>query len=302
VLVVLDGVRWQEIWNGVDPELIGGRARIGPDRLTPNLHELATTTGAGIGSISASGPAYVSLPGYTEIFTGRASRCHDNDCPPIREQTIADELAARGEDVAVFSSWERIANAAASNVRRIALSTGRSIAYGVDDDLLAPGRHAGPYPGSGDFRPDRFTARAALAHLERHRPSFLFVGLGEPDELAHMDDYEGYLASLHTCDAVVGEIRATLARMGERGAKTSLFVTTDHGRARRFKTHGEAWPESGRVWLVASGAGVVARGSLDTKTHVLADVAPTLRVLLGLAPPSARTGDGRAIEELLAAR
>ena len=63
VLVVLDGVRWQEISSGVDPEMTGGRRRIGPERLTPNLHELATTSGASVASITASGPAFVSLPG-----------------------------------------------------------------------------------------------------------------------------------------------------------------------------------------------------------------------------------------------
>jgi hypothetical protein len=45
VLVALDGVRWQEVFLGVDPEL-AGRAKLAPESvvparaLMPNLHEL----------------------------------------------------------------------------------------------------------------------------------------------------------------------------------------------------------------------------------------------------------------------
>jgi hypothetical protein len=293
VLVVIDGVRWQDVEGGAGERF-------------PNMRALATREGASLEGIAASGPNFVSLPGYTEIFTGRAGACRDNECPPICERTIADELAARGEGVAVFASWERLANAAAADRGRIALSTGRSLAHGVDEDLLGPGRAASAYPGDGDFRPDRFTARAALTHLERHRPTFLFLGLGEPDEYAHKNDRPGYLAALRSADATIGDLRATLARMGERGAKTAVFVTTDHGRADGFTQHGGAWPESARVWLVAGGAGVRARGvagaagqGTPARRRALADVAPTVRTLLGLAEPAARSGAGRPLDELL---
>lgn len=308
VLVTIDGVRWQDVFEGTDPTLGEGVPRMTPEALLPNVYDLARHGGAalgapGHGAIVASGPEFVSLPGYIELLTGHPSRCGGNDCERADGETIVEELAARGESVAVFASWERIARAAARGDAGFALSAGRSIAKDVDPAILADGANVGPWPGGGDFRPDRFTARAALAYLETKRPRFLFLGLGEPDEYAHHGDYAGYVAALRAADAVVGQLRATLARMGARGARTTVVVTTDHGRAREFRPHGGAWPESSRVWLVAGGAGIGARGFAEsTETRALADVAPTLRRLLGLPSPAARPGDGVVLDEILATR
>jgi arylsulfatase A-like enzyme len=77
-----------------------------------------------------------------------------------------------------------------------------------------------------------------------------------------------------------------------------VLVTADHGRGRDWRHHGREFPESGRVWLVAFGAAVQARGLVPaTRKHHLADVAPTLRQLLGLPPDEARSA-GAPIEEL----
>src|SRR5581483_9484330 len=90
------------------------------------------------------------------------------------------------------------------------------------------------------------------------QPRFAFIGLGDTDEHAHRDDYAGYLESLRAADRFVGQLLATLAQLGEYGAETAVIVTTDHGRAANFSSHGAGAPESQRVWLVAGGAGLRA--------------------------------------------
>jgi len=168
-------------------------------------------------------------------------------------------------------------------------------------DLLDRGQHADPFPGYGDFRPDRLTASLALRYLETKRPRLTFIGLGEPDEYGHRGDYPAYLASLRAADAVVGELFELLDRQGERGARTTVIVTADHGRARDWRHHGRQFPESSRVWLVAAGHGISARGLVrSTRPHRLADVAPTIRTLLELPVDAAQTS-GSPIEELFAA-
>jgi arylsulfatase A-like enzyme len=306
VLVVLDGVRWQEAFD---------------DAVMPHLRAIASDRGAALGApdssgpaITASGPAFVSLPGYTEIFTGQRSHpCADNDCAATRQPTIADDVRA-GEaseaDVAVFASWAPIERAATTDPSRVVLSAGRSrLSHRdwLDGDPIARaslerGARAGPFPGHGDFRPDRFTAALALRYLETRRPRFLFLGLGEADEYAHRGDYAGYVASLRAADDVLGALVATLDRMGARGAGTALFVTTDHGRARDYRHHGRAFPESARVWVVASGAGISARGRVRAeRPHRLADVAPTLRLLLAVDAAGAPSpSDGAPFDELFA--
>lgn len=320
MLVVLDGVRWQEVFDGADAVLASaaGTEALDAAALMPHLHEVIAARGAALGApgrgaaISASGPNFVSLPGYSEIFTGRRDHaCDDNDCPPTASPTLFDEARAAATspgDVAVFASWERIARAAARVPGDIVVSTGRSRVYGdallrgdaVASAWLAAGASADPFPGHGDFRPDRFTAGLALRYLETRRPRLAFIGLGEPDEYAHRGDYAGYLRSLSSADAAIGQLFATLDRMGARGAHTTVFITSDHGRAHDYRFHGREFPESARVWLVAAGPDVHARGFVRAEApHRLADIAPTLRRLLHLTADTAASA-GSPLEELFA--
>lgn len=296
VLVVLDGVRWQEIFGGTDAALAAGSPLALEDAaaLMPNLHTLRIERGASLGGtprghIHASGPNFVSLPSYREIFSGRAvADCTDNECDRIARDTVVDELRDRDRKVAVFSSWEKIELAASARPRDVVVSAGRP-----------PGDDTDPWPGVGPFRRDRATADVALAHLERERPDLLFLGLGETDEYAHRGDYAGYLSALKGADRVLGELLAALDRMGERGARTHVLVTTDHGRSASFRHHGKSFPESSRVWLVASGPRIEARGDLDDRgDRRLRDVAPTIRFLQGLPPEAPAADRGIVIEGL----
>jgi len=101
------------------------------------------------------------------------------------------------------------------------------------------------------------------------------------------------VASLRAADRLVGELVATLARMGEYGASTTILVTTDHGRAAGFVSHGG--PDSARVWMMAMGGSVPARGAVDLRETVhLSNVAPTIRQLMQVPARS-----GQAIAALV---
>jgi hypothetical protein len=317
VLVVLDGARWQEVFVGSDPRLSGAPA-VPADALMPALHALAAERGAALGApgygsaMRASGPNFVSMPGYREIFTGRRVHgCEDNDCPPARTDTVVDQARASFErpgDVAVIASWEMLEEAAAAHPASLVVSAGRSRtshAEWLREDApsrrwLELGERADPFPGYGEFRPDRYTGALALRYLETERPRFLFIGLGEPDEYCHRGDYAGYLASLRTADDLLGHLSAALDRMGPRGRRTTVLVTADHGRGDDYRFHGRDYPESGRVWLVAAGRAIEARGlTRSVRSHRLADVAPTVRALLDLAPDDAPSS-GAPLAELFA--
>lgn len=293
VLVTIDGVRWQEVFEGADGERVP--STMDAATLLPNLHRLGTAEGAfvgapGQGTISASGPNYVSLPGYNEILGGRRSGCTDNECARTSIPTLLDEARAHGAKVAAFASWERLDLASTSRPGSFHVSCGRGWNPLVD-----------PYPGHGDYRPDAKTAEEALAYFEKEQPDVFFLGLGDPDEYAHRDDYPGYLASLRQADAVVGRLAQALDRMGERGRRAHIVVTSDHGRAHGFRDHG-GMPEAARVWMVASGPRFLARGAVASPApRRLADVAPTLRLVLGL-PPDTSFEAGTELDELFAAR
>ncbi len=285
VLVAIDGVRWQDVFDGVEgsrAEAQGFRAEevLSADELLPNLHALAAqgvALGADGTGIAASGPNFVSLPGYLEMLSGKASGCMNNGCAAISRRTVVGELAARPGDVAVISSWDVIGRAVGPADSAI-VSTGRTHGWNIDElgfdavgrDLVREGRSAGPAPGSGDFRRDTVTATIALHYLMKKRPSFVFLSLGETDELAHKNDYRGYLEALVVADRVVGEVASVLAAYEAEGRRTTLLVTTDHGRGADFAGHGAYAPESAEVWLIAAGYGIRRDGDVSNVTLVSA--------------------------------
>jgi hypothetical protein len=279
VLVTIDGARWQDVIDGVD--------------LMPALHALARERGAFVGTdaraaMRASGPNFVSLPGYTEILTGRASvTCRDNDCAPTRAPTLLDRAADAGLSVAAFASWEKLDRAITARPGRFAVSAGRE-----------RGDESPPWPGSGAYRPDAKTAELALDFLELVQPDLLFIGLGDPDEYAHHGDVAGYREALAHADSVLAKLGKVLHRMGDRGDATHVFVTADHGRANDFRSHGGDAPESARVWLVGAGPRIRARGvSRSPHERRLADVAPTIATVIGIE--TARIGGtGEVLSEL----
>ncbi|HEX4336422.1 MAG TPA: hypothetical protein VH062_10950 [Polyangiaceae bacterium] len=320
VLVAIDGVRWQEVFGGVEVALadqkgLDARERLDAAHLVPNLHRLMTSDGAVVGAPSssapmrASGPNFVSLPGYMEMLTGRRDTgCTNNACGDVPFSTIADDVADHGGTAAVVASWPGILHAATSTRGHVATSIGR---HGGDDDafkadpnvaaLLHDGESAGPGPGEDDFRLDASTGELACAYLEARRPAFLFVGLGETDEYAHRGDYRAYLKALHDADTVVGRLAAVVAALNGDGHPSTLLVTTDHGRANGFSSHGGDHPESAQVWLVASGAGIRARGATTSAApRRLSDVGQTVRRVLGLPGVEAAPA-GAVLSELFTA-
>jgi len=325
VVLVIDGARWQEIFDGTDRTLakihglspswlLSGKA------LVPALHDLFAEGGAALGApehgaeIAATGPAFMSVPGYIEILSGRpAVDCPNNRCRWAGESNLLDQIAAGSQrgpaDVAVFASWSGMLNAVATGAQatQALVSAGRRGGQHLEpllDDreaarLFDRGARSDGYPGEDDYRPDRYTAELALDHLRRHRPRFMLLSLGDADAFGHANMYRRYLEALRESDKVVVEIVRILVDFRKNGWPSTLFVTADHGRDRRCREHGRTHPESARSWLIASGTGIVDHGFVAApKPRKLSDIAPTVRALLRLETDMAATA-GTPLTELL---
>jgi hypothetical protein len=291
VLVTIDGARAEEVLGRAD--------------LLPNLHRLVDrgiALGGADAPMIASGPRFVSLPGYREILTGRrGTTCRDNDCAALDEPTLLDELRLAGglssDDVVAIASWEVVDRAVSIAPASLLISAGRHAGatrerLAVSDDArrdLEAGERSSARPGHGDYRPDALTAQLALDVVAARRPRILWVALGDTDEHAHRGSFDGYLAALAAADAFLGRLVAAIDLQ-----TTMVLVTADHGRSANFRDHGDS-PESSAVWLVAAGGHIPRVGmARTTTTHRLADIAPTVRALLHLG----RDDSPRAGEEI----
>ena len=248
ILVTWDGVRREDFLDPARLPILWSKHAAGG-------LVLGGPTGGGM---EVADPALVSLPAYQSIFAGALTGCPDNGCGRVRVETFPErvirELALRRESVAVFASWRNLAEAVEHVPGTITVDAGPD------------GAGTAPWDGA---RGDADTFVAAMRHLAARRPRFLHLALNDSDEWAHQGDLERYRATLRRYDEWLDTLLAWLDGAGDYGRRTTVIVTTDHGRGagRRWPRHGAGDPQARFIWLFARGPGVspgVAK-SLNTR-------------------------------------
>jgi hypothetical protein len=316
ILVMTDGFRWQEVFGGADDALLTraagnvadtaalrrdfgqGSAAARRAALLPFIWGTMATRGQVFGD-SASGsvaqitnPRKFSYPGYSETFTGHVDPTIDsNDHPANPNVTVFEWLnrqpAFRGK-VAAFATWDaftRIINAGRSGVpvfdgwtRGGATGTGTPRAALIRDLFATTVRY---WP---DNNWDALTHQAALDYLAVKKPRVVFIGYGETDEWAHAGRYDLYLRSAHQVDAYLAQLWATVQADPQYRDRTTLIVTTDHGRGYgpAWRNHGEDVVGAENIWMAVLGPDTPALG-LRRNIPVVrqAQVAATIAALLG---------------------
>lgn len=251
VLITLDGVRWQEVFNGADSALDPSLAFTARD-LLPNIYDSFVDKGIVIGKESemqVSGPNFLSLPGYLEIMRGHpAHDCQINECYPKKDISILDYYHQwyPSAEIAAIASWEtisRVANTSPSYV----INIGRVRQNWHDMDTQYPPTF------SEDEREDLYTEAATNLYLHNHHPDLLWISLCDTDSYAHMGDYKKYIQSLQNSDRFIGQLIRDLP------ADTTFILTTDHGRGIDWRNHGSAI-ESRRTWLMMRGPQIPHKG------------------------------------------
>lgn len=236
VLVTIDGLRWEELFRGADPNLVRDaeyRARYVdvPDRaqaLAPFLLSFAQS-GALIGNRDAgscsrvSNDFWFSYPGYAEMLAGRPNpRVRYNQAIPNDDVTVLERLAQRPEfdgQVRVFAEWNAVP--AIVNAER------SGIPVSLPPDYEAP------------HDPQVMAAvRATLPDL----PRVTWINLGGTDTNAHAGRYLDYLDAAHAADAFLRELWMAIESNPRMASRTTLIVTVDHGRGasarNRWRGHG----------------------------------------------------------------
>lgn len=312
VVITIDGLRWQEFFGGADRDYFardksgsGGEAERrfwrpaaaeGRTALMPFMWNTIAARGQIFGDPAAGSESrltngvWFSYPSYNEMFAGRADpRIDSNNKIPNPNVTVLEWLNRRpGFEgrVAAFGSWDvlpAILNAERSGI--VVGSGWKPVPAPATDRGLAINELAADLPRLWGYGPpDAPIVYAAIEQLRTHRPRVLYVMLGEGDEWAHEGRYDLYLDATHRADRFIERIWSVVQSMPEYRDRTSLLVTTDHGRGATIKdwtNHGREVPAAERTWIALLGPGVPPSGIRRDVDVTTAQVAATIAALVG---------------------
>jgi len=338
VVVMLDGMRWQDVFRGADPELI---KTLGPDALgdakertanaqhlywrdtpadrrqalMPFLWSVVATQGQIFGNRDLASDSHVtnglnfSYPGYSETLTGIADpRIHSNDNVPNPNVTVFEWLNGKpafAGKVAAFGAWD-VFNGIFNRER-----CGFVVNAGYDPLTAIP-----PTPQIellnelkaetvriwSDEAFDPLPFHTAAEYVKAKKPRVLFLGLGETDDWAHGNSYAEYLNAAHRDDSYLRQLWEQLQSMPEYQGKTTLIVLPDHGRGvgAEWTSHGQKIPASKETWMAYLGPDTAAKGERQQVGPVTeSQVAATLAALLGEDYHAAVPQAATAIREVL---
>lgn len=317
VLVVIDGLRWQEVFSGAERRLIGADGGVRDttailrefwretpalrrQALLPFLWETVAREGQLWGNrergslADVTNPFRFSYPGYNELLTGTVDpRIDSNSYPPNPNETVFEWLARkegfRGR-VAAVATWGVFHNIFHQERAGFPVIAGwRQPFAGTEPPSARQAIINELYDTLVRVWDDNtFDAPMHLAAKELVRstkPRLLFVGFGETDEWQHMGRYDLLLQSARRTDALLADLWHTLQAMPEYRGTTTLLMTADHGRGsapEAWRTHGKDVDGAQHTWIAAIGAGIPSRGERSGGVQLsLAQLASTVAALLG---------------------
>jgi hypothetical protein len=314
VIITLDGMRWQEVFGGVDTALVNDK-RFTKDsaeimsgfwatdkaarreKLFPFLWATVASNGQVYGNrnegnyANVSNPYRFSYPGYNEIFTGYADTAvNSNEKVPNPNINVLEYInhqpVFKGK-VAAFATWD---------VFPFILNAKRSgLLVNADVDTFHFSSPSFQLLNDMQFlsakplgvRLDVTTYLAAREYAKMFHPRVLYIAFDETDDYAHEGEYDQYLKSAHAADAMIADLWKTLQAMPQYKGTTTFIITCDHGRGDSIKkewtSHGKNIAGADEIWMAVMGPGIKAKGEIRTHSQIYqAQFAQTFASLLGL--------------------
>ncbi len=335
VLIVTDGLRWQEVFSGADPTLLneaqGGswekeaslrrefwRADPAERRraLLPFLWSTVAARGQIFGNQTLGSVARVtnglafSYPGYNEMLTGHPdARISSNEFGPNPNVSVLewlDTLPDLHGKVGVYATWETFKDIFNVSRSHLPLQVGWDLPY---HGSLTPRQELMNRLYESTTRLDRedvydaFLQVPLLESFDRQQPRVLFVGYGETDDWAHSGRYDLVLHSARAFDGFVRELWERLQAIPAYRDSTTFIITTDHGRGSgpvEWKEHGAEQKGSENIWIAVLGPDTPALGERQHVAEVhQAQIAATVAAFLGKNYRQAVPGAAPAISEVL---
>ena len=304
IIITLDGFRWQEVFKGMDSAIANNpkfnqgdseyifkkywRDNVNERRkaLMPFLWNTIASDGQIAGNrffgnkVNNANPFWFSYPGYSEIFTGYAdTSINSNSYPPNPNVTVLEFLNKQPKlkgKVAAFCAWnafDRILNEQRAKIPVIsAFDTVGGPKPTRNEKLINAMLKDSHKPWGEDECFDVFTHYGAIEYLKTKRPKVLYIAYGETDEWAHSGFYRSYLDAGFQIDAWINEIWNFVQSDSKYKNKTTLLITTDHGRGDKIKdewtSHNNKIQGADEIWFAAIGPDSPNRGEIKDNVQL----------------------------------
>lgn len=315
LVVTLDGFRWQEVFTGADESFMDakqGGVKDVPGLKTRYLRETAEARREALlpflwGTVAKKGQVFgnpgrkaaaritnglkFSYPGYSELFCGVADPRIDSnakrDNPNLSVLEFLNGRPGFKGRVEAVCTWDVFPSIFRSKQNGLRVHAGwepitadrlTDREKGLNEALERLPRY---WP---DNAFDALTVGAARSALERRKPRALYVGLGETDEWGHGRRYDLYLDAANKADRFLAETWAWLQQNPQYKDKTTLVVTTDHGRGSTrvdWTDHGKAVPGAEFIWVAVMGPDTPAAGERENVEVTQSQVAATVAAAVG---------------------
>jgi hypothetical protein len=337
VLIVTDGLRWQEIFSGADPTLMNEKNggiweregqlrrefwRPTPEErrkvLFPFLWGTVAVQGQIFGNQRKGSIARVtngmafSYPGYNEMLTGYAdARIDSNDYGPNPNRTVFEWLNEQPDlrgQVSVYATWSTFKDIFNVGRSHLPLHVGWDPPYAAGSaprEQLMNRLYSSLTRLDDEDVYDALLQVSLLDSLRSSQPRLLFVGFGETDNWAHAGRYDLVLHSAHEFDRCVEELWNSLQALPAYRDRTTFIITTDHGRGSgpaQWKEHGVEQHGSEDIWIAVLGPDTAPLGE---RAHVAAvsqaQIASTVAAFLGKDYHRAVPAAAAPIQEVMAA-
>jgi hypothetical protein len=315
ILVTADGLRWQDLFHGIDPLLAreksvsmdpsskdadARRARFATrESLAPFFWRTLAKSGVVLNNVNVTNAYRVSYPGYSEILTGRASDNVITGNIDVQQpnETVLEFLKHKfpTANVALFSSWDHFHYIAEHTPGSIVINAGYQDSPASPD--LSRLQHVTLSPWD-EARHDSFTFELALDYLKQQKPRALVISFDETDDWAHARRYDRVLDMIAATDGFLARLWTTIQSMPEYRDSTTLIVTSDHGRGSTLSDwsgHGSKVPGADKIWMAILGPDTPAAGEISSHAEQR-DITPTIIKLMGLDPKDYKGATGAPIQ------
>lgn len=333
ILITLDGARTEEIFGGLDLEILRAITKDGEieqtalykkywaatpearrEKLMPFFWGTLMKQHGSIAGNRALGSTVeitnthrFSYPGYSEILTGQArddvinSNDKRRNPSPSVLQFLKRKLNLDTRQVAAFASWDTMNWIVESEAGTITSNAGYQAYDHPDPEIQALSRLQFETQTPWDsVRHDLYTFRFALAHLRTYQPRVLYLSLGETDDWAHDGRYDRVLQALERTDKYLSELWAFLQSSERYRDKTTILITVDHGRGAfpgQWQSHGRRIGGAKYIWLAVISPESKKRGEWrNAPTLYQNQVAATLCQALGLDYSEQNPNAGKPID------